>query len=528
MSFTASEVSVIKSLVSFADAEKFVDLKLSFRDGALLHTKVPFDFAKKIASSVKRVSDFEETGYPIMMFLNDETKLTFQFNKNCLSNQLVEPDLPKIQALFVRIFEENLFQNLKDKVDMAQLREVAKDISEEEEEPEQEVEESIQDTVLDAEDEVMKMLESALGPMVNLLDKKFKQKMSQHALTKIIKSVVGVTLRTVNAETPENEKKVFAAIEESGISGKKEKRAGKLSGYTLFTKQMHQDKKEEFKNKGLKGTEVTKEIGAMWKKLSKEEQQEYNDKAKKENDENPSGSRKRSTKGSRKGSRKGSSKTDKEAHKCCFVISKGERKGETCGTTVRSDEPTFEGQWLCSKHTTAEKKKAESNKKDKKEKKSSKKKDEDKPKKKKTEKKVEDEEEEEEKPKKKKTEKKVVEEEERPSKKSEKTKEKDDEEDLPELERDGAEFDILNDMFKDWSDDRDNCMISGEMTKENLQKLTGKKHTEKKYAVTLTATKSSLIVKYEEDDEEEMKSIKMDKMSNDLKHVHRYLVEMDE
>ena len=526
MSFTASEVSVIKSLVSFADAEKFVDLKLSFRDGALLHTKVPFDFAKKIASSVKRVSDFDESGYPIMMFLNDETKLTFQFNKNCLSDQLVEPNLPKIQALFVRIFEENLFQNLQEKVDIAKLREVAKMSSEEEDEPEQEVEESIQDTVLDAEDEVMKMLESALGPMVNLLDKKFKQKMSQHALTKIIKSVVGVTLRTVNAETPENEKKVFAAIEESGISGKKEKRAGKLSGYTLFTKQMHQDKKEEFKNKGLKGTEVTKEIGAMWKKLSKEEQQEYNDKAKKENDENPSGSRKRSAKGSRKGSRKGSFKTDKEAHKCCFVISKGERKGETCGTTVRSDEPTFEGQWLCSKHTTAEKKKAESNKKDKKEKKSSKKKDEEeKPKKKKTEKKVANEEEEE-KPKKKKTEKKVVEEE-KPSKKNEK-KVEEDVEDLPELERDGAEFDILNDMFKDWSDDRDNCMISGEMTKENLQKLTGKKHTEKKYEVTLTATKSSLIVKYEEDDEEEMKSIKMDKMTDELKHVHRYLVEMDE
>jgi hypothetical protein len=518
MSFTTSEVSVIKSLVAFAEKEKFVDLKLSFRDGAVLHTKVPFDFAKKIKSSVKRVSDFDESGYPIMIFLNDETKLIFQFNKNCLSDQMVETDLPQVHALFVRIFEENLFQNLSEKVGLDQLREIVKESSDQDE-PEQE---SIQDTVLDAEDEVMKMLESALGPMVNLLDKKFKQKMSQHALTKIIKSVVGVTLRTVDAETPENEKKVFAAIEESGISGKKEKRAGKLSGYTLFTKQMHQDKKEEFKEKGLKGPDVTKEIGAMWKRLSKEEQQEYNDKAKKENEENPSGSRKRSTKGSRKGSRKGSSKTDKETHKCCFVISKGERKGETCGTTVRSDEPTFEGQWLCSKHTTAEKKKAESNKKDKKEK-SSKKKDDEKPKKK-TEKKVE---EEEEKPKKKKkTEKKVEDdEEEKPSKKNKKVEE---EEDVPELERDGAEFDVLNDMFKDWSDDRDNCMISGEMTKENLQKLTGKKHTEKKYDVTLTATKSSLIVKYEEDDEEEMKSIKMDKMTNELKHVHRYLAEMDE
>ena len=132
------------------------------------------------------------------------------------------------------------------------------------------------DSVLDAEDEVMKMLEGALGPMTALLDKKIKQKMSQHALMQIIKGVINLTLRTVDAATPENEKRVLAALEESGISGKKEKRAGKLSGYTLFTKQMHQDKKEEFKSRGLKGGDVTKEIGSMWKKLSDEEKTRSN------------------------------------------------------------------------------------------------------------------------------------------------------------------------------------------------------------------------------------------------------------
>ena len=418
----------------------------------------------------------------------------------------------------------------------------------------QEYQETTQDIVLDAEDEMMKMLESALGPMTALLDKKFKQKMSQHALMKVVKGVVSITLKTVDAETPENEKKVLAAIEESGISGKKEKRAGKLSGYTLFTKQMHQDKKEEFKNKGLKGTEVTKEIGAMWKALSKEEQQEYNDKAKKENDENPSGSRKTS----RKGSKKGSSKSDKETHKCCFVISKGERKGETCDTTVRSDEPTFEGQWLCSKHATAEKKKAESNKKDKKEK-SSKKKDKDaeeeKPKKKKAEKK-EEEDEEEEKPKKKavkKVEKKVVEddeEEEKPSKKSEKKKvEKkvveDEEEEKPkkkvekktekkvqeddeieDLDEDKEEstYQILDEMCVSWEEDIEGAVVNAKMTKTSLEKLIGKKLTKKEYDVKLSATNSSLIVKYEE----EMKAIKKDKMTENMSKVHEYIRSFDE
>jgi len=389
----------------------------------------------------------------------------------------------------------------------------------------QEYQETTQDIVLDAEDEMMKMLESALGPMTALLDKKFKQKMSQHALMKVVKGVVSITLKTVDAETPENEKKVLAAIEESGISGKKEKRAGKLSGYTLFTKQMHQDKKEEFKNKGLKGTEVTKEIGAMWKALSKEEQQEYNDKAKKENDENPSGSRKTS----RKGSKKGSSKSDKETHKCCFVISKGERKGETCDTTVRSDEPTFEGQWLCSKHATAEKKKAESNKKDKKEK-SSKKKDKDaeeeKPKKKKAEKK-EEEDEEEEKPKKKavkKVEKKVVEddeEEEKPSKKSEKKKV---EKKVVEDEEEESTYQILDEMCVSWEEDIEGAVVNAKMTKTSLEKLIGKKLTKKEYDVKLSATNSSLIVKYEE----EMKAIKKDKMTENMSKVHEYIRSFDE
>jgi hypothetical protein len=411
----------------------------------------------------------------------------------------------------------------------------------------------IQDIVLDAEDEVMKMLESALGPMTNLLDKKFKEKMSQKALVQIIKGVVGSTLHAVDAYTLENEKKVLQTLEENGVFGKKEKRAGKLSGYTFFTKQMHQDKKEEFKSKGLKGADVTKEIGAMWKKLSDEKKAEYNEMAKKENEENPVSSRKGSRKGSSKGSRKGSSKTDKEAHKCCFVISKGERKGEMCGTSVRSDEPTFEGQWLCSKHATAEKKKVESNKnkksskkgekkqkkteeedevEDEEEEKSSKK--EKKEKKEKKQKKTEEDEEEEKSKSKqpKKVEKKKSEKEEEKSKKksAKKVEEIQDIEDLDEEELDEEEqrYKVLDDMCISWEEDKDNCVVNAKMTKKSLEKLIGKKLTVSEYDVTLSATKSSLIVKYEEDDEEEMKSIKMDKMTDDLKQVHKYINSLDE
>ena len=409
------------------------------------------------------------------------------------------------------------------------------------------VSEPVQDVLLDAEEEVMKMLESALGPMTSLLDKKFKSKMSHHALMKIINGVINLTLQTVDAATPENEKKVLTALEESGISGKKEKRAGKLSGYTLFTKQMHQDKKEEFKSRGLKGADVTKEIGAMWKKLSEEEKQKFNDAAKKENEENPSASRK-SKKGSSKGSRKGSSKGDQESHKCCFVISKGERKGEMCGTTVRSDEPTFEGQWLCSKHATAEKKKSESAK-NKKEKKESKKSD----KKEKKEKKDDDEEEEKHSKKvKKQVKKDDDEEEEKPSKKVKKQVKKDDDEeeekpskkvkkqvkkvvedeieDLDEEEESDEEeqrYQVLDDMCMSWEEDAENGVVNGKMTRKSLEKLIGKKLSGEEYDVIFSATKSSLIVKYEEDDEEEMKSIKMDKMNDDLKKVHEYLISME-
>lgn len=568
MSFSMSEISAFKSFVDFAQENKFMDLKLSYKDGVFLNIKVTYEFAKKLKSTVKRVEEFEETGYPAAVFLDDGV-LVFQFNKNCLSEQAVKMDKSYgLTKVFVEVKKNKLFVSLKEKMSFEKMKDLVQEevetqlqeveVDEQDEKYEKEEEQTIQDTVLDAEDEMWKMLENALGPMTSLLDKKFKQKMSRHAILKIIKSVVGVTLRTVDAETPENEKLVFSALDESGFTGKKEKRVGKLSGYTLFTKDMHRDKKEEFKSKGLKGSDVTKEIGAMWKKLSDDDKQEYNNRAKKENEENPSSSNKGSRKGSKKASNKGSKKSDKEVHKCCFVISKGDRKGEECGTSVRSEEPTFEGQWLCSKHTTAEKKKVESNKNKKEkgskksEKKINKKKDEDeeevkseKPEKKKVDKKkkkVEKDDDEEEvkseKPKKKKVEKKkkVVDEEDDVEKEEvadEEKPKKDNEiadiDDIPDdVEEDGSEYAFLDEMCIEWEEDRENCLINATISKNSLEKLISKKLSDDKYEIKMSATKSSLIVKYEEDDEEEMKSIKMDKMTDDLKKVHRYINSMDE
>jgi hypothetical protein len=521
MSFSSAQIDMFKSLVTFVDEHKLIDLKLAYRNGVILHTKVSYDFAKQVKSSVKRVSEFDEDGYPVMMFLKSNNKLAFQFKKSCLNEQEVEPKgFNSLVKLLEKMTDDELFKEITEKIELSTMRDALDDpdnIATQIQHEEEEVQDSLQDTVMDAEDEVMKMLEKALGPMTALFDKKYKEKMSRHALLVIIKGVVSTSLNAVEAYTPENEKKVLAILEENGVIGKKEKRAGKLSGYTLFTKDMHRDKKEEFKTKGLKGSDVTKEIGAMWKKLSDAEKEEFNERAKKENAENPSSSRKGSAKGSRKGSRKTSTKG--EGHKCCFVISKGERKGEMCGTSVRSDEPTFEGQWLCSKHATAEKKKVESNKnkKEKSSKKSSKKNEEEK-KEKKQKKSEEEEEEESSKPKKqkKKTEKKVEEEEEAEL------------DEMPELEEDGAEYSILDSLCKEWEEDKENCMINAKMSKSQLEKLVGKKMSGKEYEVKISATKSSLIVKYEEDDEEEMKSIKMDKMTDDLKKVHKYINSMDD
>jgi len=201
----------------------------------------------------------------------------------------------------------------------------------------------------DGQNEMVQLLESSIGPMTSLLDKKFLKKVSLVAMKTIMSSVIKLTLETANIDNPDIEKKVFDVCAEKGILPHKEKTG--CNGYTLFCKEQREKNKEQFDGKSL--GEISKELSQVWKTISTTDKEEYKTRAKntpvsKKSDKKESGSRKNRNKSGN--------------NKCSFVISKGERKGETCGTSVRSDEPAFEGEWLCSKHATAEKKKVESRK----------------------------------------------------------------------------------------------------------------------------------------------------------------------
>ena len=411
-----------------------------------------------------------------------------------------------------------------------------------------------------AQDELLKVIESTMGNISSLLEKRVKEQMSFSALKSLIVSVIKLTLSTAGVADPEMEEKVMKEIMEQGLLPKPTERKGALSGYTLFTKEKHAEFKENDGYKGKKPIELTKEIGAMWKALSEEEKAKYNKRAVEFNAENPGVA-------SRKGSKKSTKSRKSEAkHTCSFVMTKGERMGQPCGASVRSDEPTHEGEWLCSKHATAEKKKverAESKKSEKKkkskktEKKEEEEEEEEKPKKKakKTEKNEEEEEEEKPKKKAKKTEKKEEEEdEEKPKKKAKKTekKEEDEEEEKPKKkakktekkeEEDEEEKPkkeeakklspkdakvkaqaILDDLMDEY--EIIGKSLKGSMSKDNLEKYL-KMNIEsdnESFEVTVLYPPTSLLFTVTVDEEEVEKRVLInDKAPASLKNLHAYL-----
>ena len=392
-----------------------------------------------------------------------------------------------------------------------------------------------------AQDELLKVIESTMGNISSLLEKRVKEQMSFSALKSLIVSVIKLTLSTAGVADPEMEEKVMKEIMEQGLLPKPTERKGALSGYTLFTKEKHAEFKENDGYKGKKPIELTKEIGAMWKALSEEEKAKYNKRAVEFNAENPGVA-------SRKGSKKSTKSRKSEAkHTCSFVMTKGERMGQPCGASVRSDEPTHEGEWLCSKHATAEKKKverAESKKSEKKkkskktEKKEEEEEEEEKPKKKakKTEKKEEEEEEEKPKKKAKKTEKKE-EEEEKPKKKAKKTEKKEEEEEKPKKEEKKEEVKklspedakvkaqaILDDLMDEY--EIIGKSLKGSMSKDNLQKYL-KMNIEsdnESFEVTVLYPPTSLLFTVTVDEEEIEKRVLInDKAPASLKNLHAYL-----
>ena len=291
--------------------------------------------------------------------------------------------------------------------------------------------------------------------------------------------------------------------------------------------------KDKFEGKDSK--EISSELGKMWKAMTEEEQKSYKDKAAKKNAEKGVASNKGSKPATEKGSKKTSS--TKYTHKCTFVMTKGERANEQCGTTVRSEVPTHEGEWLCSKHVSAMKKRAESaskkseSKKSEKPKKKVKKDDEEekssKSKKvKKTEKK--EEEEEEVKPKKK-----TKKEEDKPKKvKKEEKKQKEEDEELEELEEEEESNngkDILDNLYTEWEDG--DGFVEGVMTKEVLAErfTAGKKvaesdeYEEEGYPVKISATKNALLVSWSDDDGDKRAKVAIENADDDILSIQKYV-----
>ena len=440
------------------------------------------------------------------------------------------------------------------------------------EEVEEEEEEEY--SACDAQQEMQKIIEASLGNIACLLDSKMKKKMSFAALKAIITSVIKTTLKAAGVEDEETEKRVMKQCEEQGLlPKKKEKGSGPTNAFIVFQQEKRVEMKEQFDKKDTK--EISSELGKIWQAMTEEEKKEYKDKAAKKNAEKSASSNKGSKSASKKGSKKSSS--TKYTHKCCFVMTKGERANEKCGTTVRSEVPTHEDEWLCSKHVTAMKKRAETAskkseskksekpkkkmKKDEEEEKSSKskkvkkteKEEEEKTEKKKVKKTEKKEEDKTEKKKAKKEEKKIVdddEEDEKPSKpkKTEKKKEEkkkvieEDDDELEELEEEeenennsGAES-ILNEWFSEWDNNKKKKQINGLMPREVIETyFTTKKvnrndeYEEEGYPVSIGYVDNTLCVSWNEDDEVTKKSrVLVDGYDEDddmskLKVVHDYI-----
>jgi len=411
-----------------------------------------------------------------------------------------------------------------------------------------EVEDEEEYTACDAQQEMQKIIEASLGNIACLLDSKMKKKMSFAALKAIITSVIKTTLKAAGVEDEETEKKVMKLCEEQGLlPKKKEKGSGPTNAFIVFQQEKRVEMKEQFDKKDTK--EISSELGKMWKAMTEEEQKSYKDKAAKKNAEKGVDSNKGSKPATKKGSKKTSS--TKYTHKCTFVRTKGERANEQCGTTVKSEVPTHDGEWLCSKHVTAMKKRAETaskksekKKSEKPKKKTEKKEEEEKSSKskkvKKTEKK-EEEEEEEVKPKKK-----TKKEDDKPSKSKKvkkeekpKKKQKEEEEELEELEDDEEETennsgkDVLDSLYTEW--ENGDGFVEGVMTKEVLSErfTAGKKVAENDdyenegYPVKISATKNALLVSWSDDDGDKRAKVAIENADDDILSIQKYIMDLN-
>ena len=531
--FSFVELKSLKTIVDFCESADWTSCGLSMKNNIpTLDIKVSYKIAKSFYKDLK--VDDEDDDYLLTLLMNGD-KLVVQFPKSLIKQEsqrqqpVQDAKFKIIYDTLKKIYVDKMFQSIES-LKLAKMRSLVADFDEEATQPQeveeveepQEVEEKYESKAeekgSEAKDEMLNMLESALGSITSLLSSKIKDKMSFTALKSVIGSVVKTTLATAKISDPAVEKKVLAAISEQGLLPQKtEKKGGSISGYTVFAREMR--KSEDFKqqHKDKTSQDITKEIAVQWKALNDEQKKVYNDMAAKEKAENPNGIK--SNKGSRKAKSSKSSKSEKPKHTCVFVMTKGENKGNLCGSTVSAEEPTFEGQWLCSKHASAQKKKAESKKSEKKKSKKSEDDEEEseKPKKKKTTKKTEDDEEEKsEKPKKKKTTKKTEEKSDKPKKQEEKKAEL-----IEELEDEVSDEEIqelLNEIFIAVETDKVNKgKIKGMISSENLLKYFKKSVKDSDadtFQFKLNTFEKAFEIRVRENEDEEFKNIGMVMVKN--------------
>lgn len=566
-SFSFAELKSLKTIVAFSESADWNNCNLVVKNSTpTLDIRVPFKIAKSFYKDLKQVDDDDDEDYLLTLLLNHK-ELFVQFPKSLVKqeslrqHQVKDSKYQVIYDTLAKIYVDKMFKDTES-LKLNKMKSLVADFDEEAtqpqaEEPVQEEEqeekyggESNDSNANEAAGEMLNMLESALGSITSLLSNKIKDQMSFTALKSVISSVVKTTLATAGVNDSATELKVMSAISEQGLLPQKiERKGGSISGYLVYTREMR--KNEDFKeaNKDKKFTDITKILAGMWKALSDEEKKVYNDMAAKEKLENPGG--KSTKKGSRKSRSTKSVKDDKPKHTCTFVMTKGENKGNMCGSTIRSEEPTFEGQWLCSKHASAQKKKSKKSDDEKPKKKSKKAEKEEeeveeekseKPKKKKTIKKSEKEEE---KPKKKKTTKKSEKEEEKSEKKPKKvsdvTELEEEEEERPKktekkiekeseskpMEDDEAE-DMLNEMFADYEEAKlSKGKIKGNISGDNLSSFFGVKgFTDDQYFVKMEAYEKvfELSAKDGEGNDKDIGIIMARKLSKNMQRLQAWIV----
>jgi len=291
---------------------------------------------------------------------------------------------------FTKVKSAGLFTSEKNScVEMSAIKKIIS--SEPEKVCEEKVENDVNvDTREEAIAEIMDLFEKS--PLCAVMNSSMKQTFVLKALNNIVINTIKLTMGHLGVSDKTKMNQIVEKCKDNNllVDSKKKlndgKGKGKISSYLMFCNAKRAEVRAQYPE--MKITEISGVLGKMWKEISEKDKEQYKVLADKENEEREKNPSKKSSK--KTSSKKSSSSKKEPKHKCSYVLA---RKGEECGTGVKSDEPNFGNEYYCSKHLKAAKSKEEK----KSEKKASKKKEEKKSKKE-IESDIEDEEEEVKKP----------------------------------------------------------------------------------------------------------------------------------